>query len=138
MQDNKCVLADVCEDGTYPDTVTRTCKKCNEACLTCYSGNDKSCKKCNYEKGYTKKNENTGECLLLICSEKMYLNINKENELVECLPCHKSCKSCSGGEETDCNSCLKGLMTIITSTGILCEECPKGYITTEEGKCHGK
>ena len=76
------------------------CKTCIGGCLTCEGENCDICLSCQ-----------TGRSLLdkfcyISCPYNYYSIINANlNNSSECLPCHQSCKSCSGPSDDHCLSC---------------------------------
>ncbi|XP_023221254.1 furin-like protease 2 [Centruroides sculpturatus] len=86
-----------CPKGFYKSDMNN-CEPCDKSCLTCLSGTNKNCTTCKFNKYLI-----NGMCRDEKCPESYYLRELPDGK--ECLPCHHSCKSCSGPGPTACLSC---------------------------------
>ncbi|EAR95060.2 zinc finger lsd1 subclass family protein (macronuclear) [Tetrahymena thermophila SB210] len=88
------------------------CKLCDSKCLTCsenktnclscvqglYLTKDSKCVKCDQDGFYI----DGSKCLSNECKDGFYYNLSTKN----CGPCYNNCKTCKGGGEKDCLTCL--------------------------------
>lgn len=95
-----CVLD--CGEHYFEDIDTGKCVRCFDACLTCIGEDNGECLSCVEDNEfYEFKN---GFCERLICEVGSY--VDRINDEVACLPCTPPCKTCFGGDPTQCISCL--------------------------------
>jgi len=122
-----------CPAGYYGDEQTTTCKKCYFLCTKCHDST--TCTECI--EGYTL--DASGKCSQILCNDGFYQELRPK---VQCLPCHKSCKKCSGPLRNQCIECKLGYFykQVVNSpyySCVSCEEINPGYFTNNEGKCQG-
>lgn len=122
---NGIMCESTCPENTYRDE--SGCLECSEACLGCYGPTNEECLSCNYLKGYS----GTTICLGISCTEGTYLETKGE---AHCVPCNTSCGSCSNAY--NCLECKPEFQAKAEKDGIICEECPVGFIFNND-KCEG-
>ncbi len=89
-----CYYMCINSEGTlYLDSAAGVCKYCQPPCESCTAAGASSCLSCLGGKFLL-----NGQCLSQ-CPDKYYV------EAMVCLPCHESCKQCSG-QSTYCLSCV--------------------------------
>ncbi len=81
---------------------------CSSACVTCVGPATSDCIECNTTAGYLMSYD--GTCRLHWCSSGYYLPAETDLTSAECLPCHQSCATCTGGKTEDCLSCSPGYL----------------------------
>jgi len=140
---NKCVTAFECKkNNLYGDDKTGFCESCHFSCLTCRSPAASDCILCNFEKGFSRSNsDGSGDCVLTVCAEGSFLNIDYELSIAKCELCHESCETCLECGPLSCTSCKPGLVSISTEnlnrfSCKACVEINKGYIMGTDSKCH--
>ena len=136
----QCVDGAHCPPGTYPDDATRICKKCHFACRTCKGSTIHDCIICNFLLGFGRANGDVGDCLLMICVNGMYLNIDVEANKASCKNCYKSCSTCTNYGEDECIQCIQGTQPFSSLvpnrlTCLSCSDMSKGYYTKQDGSC---
>lgn len=90
-----------CGSGMFGNTQTGTCEFCHEDCEKCFGSTQEACLICKYPLHMDVDGFKCAET----CVEGSYSNESLDNP--RCLPCHKSCKSCFGGSETQCLECFE-------------------------------
>ena len=115
LNDTKCV--DKCEEGTYPDELTKTCKKCSKGCKNCKD--DQTCYNCE-------------EGLFLDTVDKTCNDKCKSYQVAVngiCKDCtQKYCISC---DPNDISKCLQCNPELFNYKGLCVSQCPDG--TFEKG-----
>lgn len=106
---NECV--EICPDGYYGNTDTRTCEPCKEACLTC--ANADQCTSC--PDGSYLYDHQCGDC------PAYHFGDDSDNT---CYPCDPSCATCDEATFLDCTSCENDLFLY---EGTCIKPCPDGY-----------
>jgi len=117
------------EDNYYFDKTTQNCKECKYPCKSCFGGTIYSCYKC--VQGLVLINKICEDH----CQDHFYIDDGT------CLPCDKSCKSCSI-RSNNCIECEEGYYhkspycVLSCGKGMIplngtCENCPEGCI-----ECH--
>ena len=84
--------------------------KCNSTCLSCKDEKSNSCLSC-YPYAELDIIEKTCKCIF-----GYYMELTNNCEISPCSvckPCHFSCSSCSGANESDCVTCSKGFNYLI-------------------------
>ena len=109
-----------CPVGYYTDNINKTCKKCNERCLTCT--NKDTCTKCKTEFVL-----NDGVCHNECPNGKYAHNGN-------CLPCNiDNCDSCVlSGSTTKCTDCNENTYLF---EGKCVPDCPPKHYADSDRKC---
>ena len=132
--DHKCLKS--CPDGTYTttdgkDTVKR-CRSCSLHCRSCTGPSTASCTSC--ESGYFFHNQSC----INACPSGTYLKCGSDGD--RCFICKSPCKTCNGPENTDCTSCLYGLILQLNSCVLPCPDgryrARNGTSTSRCEKCH--
>jgi len=143
-EDQECVDKDGCPRfSTYPDDDTNKCEKCHYSCLTCYGPSSRECILCNFVVGYGRTEPGKGECLMLMCTDDMYLDIDYKTYIASCKPCHSTCKTCKGEGSNSCKECKPGLKAEPSDKGEMfvscktCEMINPNYYTASDGSCSG-
>lgn len=113
-----------CPDFTYQNITSRTCEKCDPPLF-----------------------KMNNKCISGVCEDGLYI----EPSTNECLPCHTTCKSCTGPSLYNCTSCVEGTgLESLNETGACvecsfecigcqtnyfknCKECRIGFLTYFEG-----
>ncbi|EAS02591.2 zinc finger lsd1 subclass family protein (macronuclear) [Tetrahymena thermophila SB210] len=104
-----------------------TCQPCDKTCLTCNGTTPNSCTSCLAPDLFL---STTFSCVNT-CNTNQYKNTQNQT----CQPCHISCQTCKGPDNTDCLSC-GGSFYLDTSKGICSNSCPdKYYKNTSNNKC---
>ncbi|KAL4454935.1 hypothetical protein ABPG74_006317 [Tetrahymena malaccensis] len=127
LQDGKCI----CIQGYQ---LNKQCNKCDKTCQDCsYQNGQVQCNSCISNLMDPQKdacvckegfNLQDGECK---CQENKIFNNNT------CLPCHSSCKQCSGPGINECISCKDQNQEINQKTK-LCT-CKQGYFYVQNNMC---
>ena len=118
---NKCVIN--CKKNEYVEDAH--CWACHPSCTACSNSTAWSCTECGTNTLTTREGvEQTlylhrGMCVAT-CPSGFYGDVH------QCLPCHSSCKHCSGPLKTECISCKDGLVKVSNGSGLCLDECPTG------------
>eukprot|EP00347_Sterkiella_histriomuscorum_P005534 403356244 len=100
QQDGKCQAK--CNDGYFADA-SKVCGTCNAACATCTTRLASDCQSCNTNYYL----EWLGTTCKSTCKDSTYADTNTN----QCLMCHYSCETCSGGGGPDkCTKCAAGFL----------------------------
>ena len=119
----KCVVEELCPEGTYPDQLTQICENCNHVCKSCVGPGSEDCIVCNYIEGLVKKNkEYISGCIELCCSKGYFEEILEDLRHI-CTLCHPSCEECSGTGVGECLTCPNSRKQVVTTLGIFCNSC---------------
>ena len=89
-----------CPAGHFA-TASRTCLPCHPSCLSCNGSHDTECTSCQPEFILLKHT-----CVVrgpASCTIREYY----DRRAHQCLPCHRTCASCSGRYDNQCSSCDK-------------------------------
>jgi len=124
----------------YGDDLTGYCESCYFSCLTCLGPLNTDCIQCNFEKGFSRSDGDTGECLMTVCPEGSYLNIDISKQIAECKKCHNTCKTCLEYGANKCTLCKIRLTPFPAETeGYFrcksCSEISPGFITLPDFTC---
>ena len=124
-----------CPDGYYPvGSPTWQCKQCHQgsfspySCATCNAGGDNNCQSCN-PGSYL----HNGQCIYP-CPGGYYADISSK----KCLKCHESdsspytCKTCTGGANNQCTSCITSYYLY---QGKCLSICDPGYWEDPNSNC---
>lgn len=95
--DSKCYPN--CSDGKWINTIGYICDHCHSSCKTCNGGTDADCILCQ-DSSLHYRSLVDNKCYT-ICPDGTWLN----NITKTCDPCHNTCKTCTGGNDTDCILC---------------------------------
>lgn len=87
---NKCSLA--CSNGYFQDSKLPICNVCSSECGTCFNTKN-NCTSCSQNKYFL-----NNQCVN-VCPNNYYI------ESKQCLKCHISCSSCTGGDAFNCLQC---------------------------------
>lgn len=91
-----------CQPGEYLDDLLNACVACHTSCTSCFGPADNHCIACPEDHHFKE-----GRCLPGSKCDEGYFSITDDG-LTTCLPCHSSCKSCTGWEAWQCTSCYEG------------------------------
>uniref|UniRef100_A0A8C1MNG8 Proprotein convertase subtilisin/kexin type 5b n=1 Tax=Cyprinus carpio TaxID=7962 RepID=A0A8C1MNG8_CYPCA len=121
----------ICPERTFEDRSTMRCARCDDHCESCDAS---ECYLC--EDGFFLSD---GTCVET-CKEGFYADMKQE-----CEPCHRTCRSCGGPGEDQCDSCQKGDMHVHqrcvsvcprethgNQTSGRCEDCSAGCLTCQD------
>jgi hypothetical protein len=67
LRGTTCGDGSICLDGTYPDTITKSCVGCDGKCSTCFGGADNECYSCSGSYKYADT--------LKLCTDSKNINI---------------------------------------------------------------
>jgi len=140
-EENRCVSNEYCQSKfLYGDDLTGYCESCYFSCLTCLGPLKTDCIQCNFEKGFSRSDGDTGECLMTVCPERSYLNIDISRQIAECKKCHTTCKTCLEYGANKCTLCKIGLTPFPAEVeGYFrcksCSEISPGFITLPDFTC---
>lgn len=99
LSPGSCVTpGSACVGGSYPDASTRTCTKCNDACVLCDGPSIAECSKC--ASGYWLLTD------LSTCSDSCpaeYYERTQNTDEYECALCINNCLTCT--DATTCITC---------------------------------
>ena len=132
-----------CDDGYSYDYVScipchKTCKQCvgveEQYCTECYDGfyldiqgyyDEGYCRPCSAD-NLCSKCEQSGSHKCTECVPNYFLDKSSN----KCTPCHSSCGTCSGPEETQCLTCKEGYLQINN----LCKSCGDNCLVCQDEK----
>jgi len=138
---NKCVSTDDCQsEFMYGDDNSGFCEPCHFSCKTCFGPSSNDCSLCNYEKGFSRSNENENECYLTACPDGLFLQIDLQNQVTTCEKCDDSCKTCNQLGSSNCTQCKTGLTPYPSDVvgNFICKSCSEmnpGFSATINDKC---
>ena len=89
------------ENGYFVDS-NGNCVPCDASCLTCDGPNDSDCTSCVAPNVV---NKDSGKCEPPCDTNNGFVLINGV-----CYPCDSTCATCSGKTDTDCETCVSGLI----------------------------
>ncbi|XP_056146386.1 proprotein convertase subtilisin/kexin type 5-like [Lampris incognitus] len=116
---------ETCKPSHYGNVASRTCERCDPSCGECIRNGEDGCLSCTMALLYLRRE---GRCLPT-CPQGHY----NDTVHMTCEPCHASCKTCSGKESQDCDSCHMGY----TLSDGMCESmCPIGQYPVIKGAEH--
>lgn len=98
----KCKLQ--CPEGYFKNFRTHQCERCHPTCVSCAGMGSSACTSCVSGLRLRRDNQAMGKCIS-DCKPCQY-----KTKSSNCLSCHSSCKSCYGPTNTNCLSCLPGLV----------------------------
>jgi len=111
----KCESETACGVGLFKSATG--CQACHKSCATCVGPNPDQCLSCHNSKLSEwidfYENKLVYECY---CDQSKY-----ESGSGECLPCHKSCQTCKGSTEFDCEECKPGSSLVTIGEVAKCE-----------------
>ncbi|KAL4484493.1 hypothetical protein ABPG74_019670 [Tetrahymena malaccensis] len=103
------------------------CIKCNQSCSSCSGKQESQCTKCNTNMGFFQFPDLTcKECNII---DGYFIDGDK------CFKCHKSCQTCVGEKQNQCQKCDSGLGLYLLSDNT-CRKCDtnNGYFI-DGGNC---
>eukprot|EP01017_Pseudomicrothorax_dubius_P045547 TRINITY_DN788_c0_g1_i1.p1 TRINITY_DN788_c0_g1~~TRINITY_DN788_c0_g1_i1.p1 ORF type:complete len:213 (+),score=56.57 TRINITY_DN788_c0_g1_i1:64-702(+) len=124
VQDGKCV----CKSGFYAESKAplkcAKLEKCHDVCATCSGPGQFDCLTCPVNSDLVKKdNGNTCEC------KKGFFEESRVPLLCKKIPCHYSCKLCTGPEDNKCLECWTNAhLTDHEESGKKCECQPPNIL----------
>ncbi|KAK7135464.1 hypothetical protein R3I94_014205 [Phoxinus phoxinus] len=126
LSDGTCVAT--CKEGFYGDE-KQECEPCHHMCRTCGGPEYDDCDSCEDDVFLEK-----GQCInksKIKCPDKSFLN-----SLDECEQCDSSCRTCSGHDKEQCDSCEKGMF--LTNSQMCVSVCPlETHGNQTSGRCEG-
>ena len=120
LVNNKCVIS--CQTNDYIQD--HHCQPCHPSCTRCKNGTVWSCTQCGTT---TITRESAPQALFLhlgMCVAQCPSGFYGNNH--QCLPCHASCKHCTGALVTECTSCKDGLVKVTNGSTLCLDSCPTG------------
>jgi proprotein convertase subtilisin/kexin type 5 len=146
--EGKCV----CNDGFYLVPAGQPnageCKPCHNTCQTCSGAADTNCVTCDLTH-YTKTADNKCTCTtnvsqlqtdgtckpLPTSTHCKYWEFEVDTTSHKCAACNKSCLTCKGAKETDCERCDTGEHFVLVSGKCV---CVAGWFKVQDRceKCH--
>lgn len=134
-----CVDNVHCPMGFTADDATWTCKACYFACRTCNGPTIHDCIICNFLLGYG-RGPAGGDCLMMICTNSMFLDIDIVANKAYCKNCYKSCATCSDYGPNNCISCNPGYQAYPSPIAnrvqcLTCADMNTGYYALPDGTC---
>ncbi|XP_048065150.1 proprotein convertase subtilisin/kexin type 5b isoform X2 [Megalobrama amblycephala] len=124
LSDGMCVKS--CKEGFYGDE-KQECEPCHHMCRTCGGPEFDDCDSCEDDMFLEK-----GRCIsksYIKCPDGKFLNGQGE-----CEQCHSSCRTCSGNDKEQCDSCEKGMF--LTNSQMCVSVCPlETHGNQTSGRC---
>eukprot|EP00828_Plagiopyla_frontata_P015223 TRINITY_DN1978_c0_g1_i1.p2 TRINITY_DN1978_c0_g1~~TRINITY_DN1978_c0_g1_i1.p2 ORF type:complete len:270 (+),score=50.96 TRINITY_DN1978_c0_g1_i1:852-1661(+) len=96
---NQCLT---CSNGYY--LLNGVCEACDKSCKTCIGGTKDNCTSCDSDNGIVPTDSSAAQYACKCSDTTKYLDLNGA-----CQNCHYSCKTCSGGADTNCLTCDSAL-----------------------------
>ncbi|CAK92593.1 unnamed protein product (macronuclear) [Paramecium tetraurelia] len=94
--DNKCACTQAYYDPGFQDPFCYL--SCHHSCSNCNVQGQDKCTSCPP----TRQADQVGTTFQCLCKDPHYYS---DQTLLECQPCHLTCKTCNGSYETNCLSC---------------------------------
>uniref|UniRef100_A0A8C1PM43 Proprotein convertase subtilisin/kexin type 5b n=1 Tax=Cyprinus carpio TaxID=7962 RepID=A0A8C1PM43_CYPCA len=107
----KCIS---CKEGFYAD-MKQECEPCHSTCRSCGGPDDNDCDSCEDDMFLER-----GQCISkskIKCPDGKFLNGEGE-----CEQCDSSCRTCSGHQKDQCDSCQEGMF--LTNSQLCVSVCP--------------
>eukprot|EP00347_Sterkiella_histriomuscorum_P010294 403376857 len=111
-----------CIPGYYYDSTSNSCKTCHANCQECFGATAGQCLSCKTGKIFYETSNCVDNCDDPLVVQGTILGFYKQTETVLtktfelCIKCHPYCAKCTGGSNTQCQSCQAGFFLVGTST----------------------
>uniref|UniRef100_UPI00358E187A proprotein convertase subtilisin/kexin type 5-like n=1 Tax=Myxine glutinosa TaxID=7769 RepID=UPI00358E187A len=112
-----------CPKGQFEETVMGECHPCHSVCATCDGDTAQNCLSCGDESVMYNRT------CLDSCPIGHFHEVGKDDPWnAECRSCHRTCSSCHGPTDGDCEDCQDWAFTLLESCLV---SCPAGYFETD-------